>query len=80
MWFIRLRCIKGDEDYIEGNVLKYIVGKMMSARIIITNINGRNPNVFYELGIAHAIGKTNNINIKNGKLKKIFLLIYNLTN
>lgn len=52
-----LRCIKGDEDYIESNVLKYIIEKMMAARVVIANINGRNPNVFYELGIAHAIGK-----------------------
>ena len=54
---IGLKCIKGDEDYIENNVLKYIIEKMMTARVVIANINGRNPNVFYELGIAHAIGK-----------------------
>lgn len=54
---IGLKCIKGDEEYIKGNILKYIVEKMMSSRIVIANINGRNPNVFYELGIAHAIGK-----------------------
>lgn len=55
--YIGLKCIKGDEEYINGNILKYIVEKMMSSRIVIANINGRNPNVFYELGIAHAIGK-----------------------
>lgn len=25
--------------------------------MIVANIDGRNPNVFYELGIAHALGK-----------------------
>ena len=29
----------------------------MQARIIVANITGRNPNVYYELGIAHAIDK-----------------------
>ena len=28
------------------------------ARLAIANIDGRNSNVFYELGIAHAMGKT----------------------
>ena len=29
----------------------------MSSSIVIANLNGRNANVYYELGIAHAIGK-----------------------
>ena len=35
-------------------MLKYIV----QARIIIANINGRNPNVLYELGVAQALDKS----------------------
>lgn len=31
---------------------------MLSANLIIAVIDGRNPNVFYELGLAHAFGKT----------------------
>lgn len=53
-----LHCTRGDEDFIKGNVLKYILEKIMSSSIIIANLNGRNANVYYELGIAHAIGKT----------------------
>ena len=30
---------------------------IVKSRIIIANIDGKNPNVFYELGIAHALGK-----------------------
>lgn len=52
-----LNCIRGDENFIRGNILKYIVEQIMSSRIVIANLNGRNPNVYYELGIAHAIGK-----------------------
>lgn len=34
-------------------MLRYIV----KAKLVIANINGRNPNVMYELGIAHALDK-----------------------
>lgn len=52
-----LRCTRGDEMYIEGNVLRSIIEQIMESRYVIANLNGRNPNVYYELGIAQAIGK-----------------------
>ena len=50
-------CVRGDEEHITGEILPHIVRLMLSARIIVANITSRNANVFYELGIAHAIGK-----------------------
>lgn len=52
-----LRCTRGDEDFVKGNILQYIIKRIMSSSVVIANLNGRNPNVYYELGIAHAIGK-----------------------
>ena len=49
--------VRGDEVRAKGAILSHIVRQMLSARIIIANVNGRNPNVMYELGIAHAMGK-----------------------
>lgn len=54
---VGLKCSRGDEDFVKGNVLRYILERVLASRIIIANLNGRNPNVYYELGIAHAIGK-----------------------
>lgn len=54
---VDLKCSRGDEVYRENNILSHIVKSILQANIIIVNINGRNPNVFYELGICHAIGK-----------------------
>lgn len=31
---------------------------MLSESLVVAVIDGRNPNVFYELGLAHAFGKT----------------------
>ena len=31
---------------------------MNSARVIVADCTGRNPNVFYEIGVAHTLGRT----------------------
>lgn len=49
---------RGDEKAISGDIFPVILKMIVEARIIIANISGRNPNVFYELGIAHALSKT----------------------
>ncbi|MFM5544981.1 hypothetical protein [Aeromonas sp. 30P] len=50
-------CTRGDDEKLSSNILSHIVEQIASSRIVIANISGRNPNVFYELGIAHALGK-----------------------
>lgn len=49
--------MKGDEEFVPKDVLQHIVKSIVKSRIVIANLNGRNPNVFYELGIAHALNK-----------------------
>lgn len=49
--------MRGDEEYVSEDVFSHILKLIAKARLIIANIDGRNPNVFYELGIAHAMGK-----------------------
>ena len=51
------QAVRGDETNAPGNILSHIMELMVSAKLVIANITGRNPNVFYELGIAHAMGK-----------------------
>jgi hypothetical protein len=53
-----LACVRGDEVFKEGNILKHIVEQILSARYVIANLNGRNPNVYYEVGIAQCLGKS----------------------
>jgi hypothetical protein len=40
-----------------GPIIDDIFRYIAEARIIIADITGRNPNVFYEIGLAHVIGK-----------------------
>jgi hypothetical protein len=50
-------CIRGDEKEFKGDIFPKMLRYMVQARIIIANINGRNPNVLYELGVAQALDK-----------------------
>ncbi len=54
---VGLRCYRGDEHLIKGEILPHILKLLCRAAVIIANIEGRNANVFYELGLAHAMDK-----------------------
>ena len=42
----------------DKDIFTHIITPILQSYIIIVNINGRNPNVFYVLGICHALGKS----------------------
>jgi hypothetical protein len=52
-----LRAVRGDEDYVPNDILSHVLKLLVRARLVIAVVDGRNPNVFYELGIAHALNK-----------------------
>lgn len=54
---IGLNAVRGDEEHITGDILTHTLKLIARSRLVIANIDGRNPNVFYELGIAHALNK-----------------------
>lgn len=52
-----LRCIRGDEIYSKPQIMSDIWKSIRKSRLIIAELTTRNANVFYEVGLAHAIGK-----------------------
>jgi hypothetical protein len=54
----KLTAIRADADlYGTGKIVDQIWDGINSARVLVAELTGRNPNVLYELGIAHAIHK-----------------------
>lgn len=51
-----LRAQRAD-DLFGHDVMEDIWGGILSARVVVADITARNANVFYELGIAHTLGK-----------------------
>lgn len=54
---IDLRCVRADDFWEHHAVIQDIVNLIARARVVICDCSGRNPNVFYEVGIAHTLGK-----------------------
>jgi len=50
-------CSRSDESYNPGNLLRQILISIVESKVVFAVLDGRNPNVFYELGLCHAIGK-----------------------
>ena len=53
-----LRAKRADQVWNNSTVIHDILELINHSAIVICDLTGRNPNVFYELGIAHAWGKT----------------------
>lgn len=54
---IGLRVMKSDDFFATREVIEDIWEYINKARIIVADVTGRNSNVFYELGLAHTVGK-----------------------
>jgi nucleoside 2-deoxyribosyltransferase len=49
--------IRADDIYTSGLIIKEITQSIQEASIIIADITPNNPNVYYEVGYAHALNK-----------------------
>jgi hypothetical protein len=52
-----LRCMHAGEIFDNREIVEDIWESICTAQIIVADVTHRNPNVFYELGICHTLGK-----------------------
>lgn len=55
--FAGVECSRVDEQLFDDDILTRIYKQIEVADVVISEMTGRNPNVFYETGYAHALGK-----------------------
>ena len=61
---------RADEIFKTSIIYNDIVTEIQNANIIIVDITGKNPNVFYELGIAHTLKQDRTIIITQDNLQR----------
>ena len=55
---IGIRCLDANEVWNEDEIIQDIFSLIYRSRVVICDFTDRNPNVFYEAGIAHTLGRT----------------------
>ena len=52
-----LEVARADDIQHQANILAIVIERIFSSDLIVADLTGSNPNVFYELGVAHALEK-----------------------
>lgn len=50
-------CHRADDFWLHPHIIQDIVELLCTSRVVICDLTNKNPNVFYETGIAHTLGK-----------------------
>jgi len=49
--------VRADELFTTGSAVEQMWEQIEKAKLLLADLTGKNPNVFYELGLAHAARK-----------------------
>jgi hypothetical protein len=76
-----LTCARADDFFTTHAVMRDVWEGIYASRFVVADCTGKNPNVFYEIGLAHAIGKptillTRDIQDMPFDLKHIRTIVY----
>jgi hypothetical protein len=52
-----MRCLRADDIWERDHILDDVLSLIWRARVVIADLSEKNPNVFYETGIAHTLGR-----------------------
>jgi len=66
-----LSCERADELFGGGHIIEDILRGIAKAEVVIADVTTRNPNVFYELGIAHTVKDIDKVLILTQSMKDV---------
>jgi hypothetical protein len=75
--------LRADSLFASGSVIEQIWDQIIKAKVLLADLSGKNANVFYELGLSHAISKpivfiSNNIEDVPFDLRHLRVIIYDV--
>ena len=50
-------CLRADDFWMHAHIMQDIIELICTSQVVVCDLSGKNSNVFYEAGIAHAFGK-----------------------
>ncbi len=53
---LRMSCNRADDIWKHDAIIQDVVTLIRTSKVVVCDLSGKNPNVFYETGIAHALG------------------------
>ena len=53
-----LKCVRGDSILRTGNLASNLIKEILSTGFVLADVTSPNPNVYFELGFAQALGKS----------------------
>jgi len=56
--YMSLECLRADDIWDNSTFIQDIFDLIFCSKVVIVDFTGKNPNVMYETGIAHTLGKT----------------------
>jgi hypothetical protein len=75
--------VRADELFTTGSVMEQIWEQIEKAKLLLADLSGKNANVFYELGLAHAARKpvvftSSNVDDVPFDLRHLRVIIYDI--
>jgi hypothetical protein len=52
-----MRCHRADDIWLNNHIMDDVINLIWRARVVIADLSSKNPNVLYETGIAHTLGR-----------------------
>jgi hypothetical protein len=52
-----MRCQRADDIWVNNHIIDDVINLIWRSQVVISDLSSRNPNVLYETGIAHTLGR-----------------------